>query len=103
MAYVIGKADQKALGKAVSVEPTAQAEGEWAMRIMAGAAAFASVGGCTPGYLNREGESDGLTPEQQVLAARGSPWPHGIVDYVHTLEAWRSVDDLAGLEIVVAT
>ena len=64
-----------------AVEPTEEAQTQWAMQIMAGAATFAGMAGCTPSYLNREGELNRLTPEQQMMMAKMGIWPNGFASY----------------------
>lgn len=96
--YIIAEANRKTVGKAV-IEPTVEAEEQWAARILEGAAAFSSLSGCTPGYYNREGEIDNMSLQEKIKAARGSLWSKGIVDYVEAIEAWREENSLDGLEI----
>lgn len=98
VAYIIAEASRRAKDKAV-VEPTSEAEEEWASRIMAGAAVFSSVTGCTPGYINKEGEVEDMSTEEKIKAAKGGAWPKGIVDYVRVLEAWRDEGALNGLQV----
>ncbi|KAF2170131.1 hypothetical protein M409DRAFT_51889 [Zasmidium cellare ATCC 36951] len=98
VAYIVAEASCRTGGKAV-VEPTAEAEEQWAARILEGAAVFSSVAGCTPSYINKEGEVDNMTMEEKIKAAKGGVWAKGIVDYVHALEAWRKENTLHGLEI----
>ena len=69
-------------GMSPVVEPTEEAQAKWAMQIMAGAATFAGMAGCTPSYLNREGELNRLTPEQQMMMAKMGIWPNGFASYV---------------------
>ena len=67
IAYIISEATRKAQGgKKAVVEPTADAQEQWAMQIMAGAVTLAGMSGCTPSYLNKEGETDRLTDMEQV-------------------------------------
>jgi cation diffusion facilitator CzcD-associated flavoprotein CzcO len=83
------------------IEPTVQGEEDWSMQVMTRAMSFAALAGCTPSYLNMEGEIDrrpgGL--EEQMKAARGAIWGRGIADYVSVIEDWRRQGDLKGLEI----
>lgn len=48
VAYIIAEAHRKYGDKPI-IEPTAQAQEEWTMRLLAGAATFSSMAGCTPG------------------------------------------------------
>jgi cation diffusion facilitator CzcD-associated flavoprotein CzcO len=103
VAYILSNAAQMAApGQTFTIEPTAQAEEDWSMRIMSGAASFAAVANCTPGYINKEGEVDRNSgKEEQMKAARGAIWGHGIADYVRVIEAWRDEGRLQGLEVTV--
>ncbi|KAJ9664096.1 hypothetical protein H2201_005336 [Coniosporium apollinis] len=106
VAYILSQATQKAKAvglEKVVVEPSAAAEQEWSMRIMAGAVAFAGLAGCTPSYFNREGEFARIsTQEEQMKAAKGGIWSQGLVDYAEVIEGWRRSGDLKGLEITVS-
>ncbi|EON62363.1 hypothetical protein W97_01585 [Coniosporium apollinis CBS 100218] len=105
VAYILSQATQKAKAaglEKVVVEPSAAAEQEWSMRIMAGAVALASLAGCTPSYYNREGEFARIsTQEEQMKAAKGGIWSRGPVNYAEVIEGWRRSGDLKGLEITV--
>ena len=57
------------------------------------------MAGCTPSYLNKEGEVDGMTPGQQMKAARGGIWPNGFASYLDLLEGWRTQGGLEGLAV----
>ncbi|CAK5265658.1 unnamed protein product [Mycena citricolor] len=84
-------------GKRLVVEVDKQAEEMWAGEILQRAAWFAGVSGCTPGYINLEGERD--RPQdmaEQVKSARGAPWGDGIVSFVGVLEKWRAEGGLKG-------
>lgn len=96
-AYIMAEALKK--GKNPVVEPTEEAQGNWAMQIAMGAATFAGMSGCTPSYLNREGELRRLTPEQQMAFAKLGIWPNGFESYLRHLEAWRADGSMEGLEI----
>lgn len=100
-AYIISKAEEKATKRGrVTIEPTVEAEGAWSMQIMSRAGSLAGVAGCTPGYINREGDTDRITTmEEQMKAAKGAIWGHGVLDYISVLEGWRSKGDLEGLEV----
>jgi cation diffusion facilitator CzcD-associated flavoprotein CzcO len=108
IAYIVSESARRAaqeqkLVQKFSIEPTAEAEEEWAMQILYRAAAFAGLAGCTPSYLNREGEMDRISkPEDQIKAARAAIWGEGIMGYVETIEGWRKQGNLGGLEVTVA-
>ena len=99
-AYVICKALKK--GTNPVVEPSDEAQAQWAMQIAMGAATFAGMAGCTPGYLNREGELNRLTPEQQMAFAQLGIWPNGFESYLELLERWRADGKMEGLEVSCA-
>ncbi|KXT05795.1 hypothetical protein AC578_1005 [Pseudocercospora eumusae] len=99
VAHIISEATKRVGGTPV-IQPTSEGEEDWTMKCLAGAATFASMSGCTPGYLNNEGEIDQLSKEQQYLAARKSSWAKGIEDYVRVLEEWQADGKLEGLEIL---
>ena len=66
------------------------------------AASLAALAGCTPGYLNREGELDRISGmEEQMKVAKEQIWGEGILDYLNVLEGWRAQGNLRGLEITV--
>ena len=107
VAYIVSESarraahEQKAAQK-FTIEPTAEAEEEWAMQVLYRAAALAGLAGCTPGYLNREGEMDRISkPEDRMRAARMAIWGEGIASYVETIQDWRNQGDLRGLEVTV--
>jgi hypothetical protein len=78
VAYIISTAEKEAgEGKEVLIEPTTQGEEEWSMRILMGSMSSAAMIGCTPGYLNAEGEADkvmAMGREAQMKAGRGGIW-----------------------------
>ncbi|KAF2248190.1 FAD/NAD(P)-binding domain-containing protein [Trematosphaeria pertusa] len=87
----------------VVIEPLKDAEEAWAMRLMQGAAYFASVAVCTPGYITLEGEI--LEKMGDAVAgmkrARGSQWSEGIVSFTKELERWRG-EGMGGIEVGAA-
>jgi len=100
IAYIIAEATRMAgPGKKAVIEPTAEALEEWAMKIMANAATFAAMAGCTPSYLNREAEMDEVSPEMRMKAARNGVWGYGFSSFLGTMEAWRADGGLRGLQV----
>lgn len=98
--YILTEAYGKSKGKKVIIEGDSDAMEEWAQRIVAKAAAFATLGGCTPGYLNGEGAvGKPLPPEIAVKAVRAAMWGSGIQDYIDILKAWREEGSFSGLKI----
>jgi cation diffusion facilitator CzcD-associated flavoprotein CzcO len=107
IAYILSESMQRVAqeqqsGQKFTIEPTAEAEEEWSMQVLSRAANFAALAGCTPGYLNREGEIDRISgTEEQMKAAKGAIWGDGILDYLNVLEGWRAQGNLRGLEVTV--
>ena len=105
VAYILSESERRATREQLSsqtftVEPTAEAVEEWSMQILMRAATFAGLSGCTPGYLNRQGEIDRVTDQAaRMKAARGAIWGRGILSYLDTLEGWRGQGNMRGLEI----
>ncbi|KAJ4298138.1 hypothetical protein N0V90_006037 [Kalmusia sp. IMI 367209] len=88
-------------GQRIVVEPSVEAEEGWAARCLAGAAFFASVAVCTPGYITIEGEATrqrGM--EEMVKAGRGAMWAGGIVPFERVLEGWRG-EGMVGVDVSV--
>ena len=107
IAYILCESARRA-GKdqpveSFTIEPTLEAEEEWSMQVLMRAASFAGLAGCTPGYLNMEGEIDRVKgQEEQMKAARGAIWGEGMMSYVGVIEGWRGQGNLRGLEIMAA-
>jgi hypothetical protein len=107
IAYIVSESTRRAAkeqktAQRFTIEPRAEAEEEWAMQILYRAAAFAGLAGCTPGYLNKEGEIDWISkPEDRMKAGRGAIWGEGIAGYVETIESWRNEGNLKGLGVEV--
>ena len=100
IAYIIARAtDMAGDGSNPVVEPTTEAQELWAMQILAGAATFAALSGCTPSYMTKEGEINRLKPEEQMKAAKNGIWPNGFHSYLDLLESWRADDQMEGLEV----
>lgn len=82
------------------IEVTKEAEEAWSSEVLMRAAWFVGVLGCTPGFINNEGENDRpAETEEQIKAARGAPWGEGMLSYVEILRKWREEGSLKGLEI----
>lgn len=101
IAYIINTAcSQSGNSSRVAVEPTAEAEEAYAQKIMGMALAFAPVRGCTPSYMNKEGEVDRLvSPEDRMAKARLGVWGQGIKTFEAFLEEWREEGGMKGVEI----
>ncbi|ESK96420.1 flavin-binding monooxygenase-like family protein [Moniliophthora roreri MCA 2997] len=88
------------LNKGRAAEPTKEAEEQWSVDIMTRTAALAAVAGCTPSYLNSEGEISKLAQapvEVQMRAARAATWGEGIMSYMEKIGQWRA-NGLEGVE-----
>ncbi|KAK2784508.1 hypothetical protein FQN51_004070 [Onygenales sp. PD_10] len=97
------------------IEPTEEAEEEWAMRVATGAYGFAAAAqsaGLTGPVRRTTGDDDcadivymrtpAVNKHEDVLKmARGLPWSRGILDFTAVLEEWKNRGDLKGLDICV--
>ncbi|KAF2480036.1 hypothetical protein BDY17DRAFT_312935 [Neohortaea acidophila] len=81
------------------IEPTAEAQEAWANEILAGAMALAGLGGCTPSYMNQEGETDKLKPEEAMKMAAGGTWARGMTPFLEIVEQWRAKGGMEGLRV----
>ncbi|CAJ2501307.1 Uu.00g041600.m01.CDS01 [Anthostomella pinea] len=107
-AYIIAKGHDKVGGKTtngVVVEVESTAQEAWSMRIMQGAARFASLMVCTPSYINAE-VAPGMGPqksqEEMMNGARRAPWGGGLVTFKRELSRWREEGDLSGIAVSAA-
>lgn len=99
--HVIEKAEARTGGNAI-VEVTSEAEEGWALEIMQRAGWFATVMGCTPGYITSEGESLKVSqdPVEMARKARSSNWSEGMASFLKLLEEYRADGSIKGFEIV---
>lgn len=75
------------------LEATAEAEQEWIDLVMTRSAGMADrAKACTPGYYNREGQSNAKTRQGSFFY--GEP-----TEYAAILESWRDAGGLAGVDI----
>lgn len=95
---MIAEANREVGGKAI-IEPTQEAQEAWTEGIMSRAALFSAVGGCTPSYLNSEGENANKSMDQIMKLIRGGVWGYGITSFLELIEAWRADNKLEGLEV----
>ncbi|KAJ7913496.1 hypothetical protein B0H13DRAFT_490007 [Mycena leptocephala] len=84
----------------LTVEVTKAAEEAWAGEVLMRAAAFSTMSGCTPGFMNREGARNKGNMQEQMKAARAAPWGEGVVSFMEVIRAWEAEGGLKGLEIV---
>lgn len=104
VAYILAEAARgQRSGRKITIEPTAAAAEAWAMQILSRAATFAALSGCTPSYINREGEMDRTPAEDRMKAARGAIWGEGMLGFVDVIEEWRRDGGLKGLEVTACS
>ncbi|KAM3414449.1 hypothetical protein BST61_g9614 [Cercospora zeina] len=85
------------------MEATAEAEEQWSRIIASNAGVFAAAAGCTPSYINAEGELDRETsPEVRASRARSALWPWGPAHFMQHLDQWREEKDCEGVVITTA-
>ena len=76
------------------------------MRILQGAARFATISVCTPGYLTAEtgpgNPMEGKSMEDMIKAAKRSPWSAGMPAFLDLVEKWRAEGKLEGVVASVA-
>ncbi|KAI1142852.1 FAD/NAD(P)-binding domain-containing protein [Hypoxylon sp. FL0543] len=107
IAYILATAHKRAgdhTKSGLTVEVGVPAQEAWSLRILQGAARFATMAICTPSYINNEGHlSDpNATQEEMVKRARMSPYSAGLPEFIKELERWREGDRLSGLEVTVS-
>ncbi|KAK0720247.1 pyridine nucleotide-disulfide oxidoreductase-like protein [Lasiosphaeris hirsuta] len=103
--HIISKAEEKASERSHAViDVTSEGEEGWAGVIMQHAAFFASIAGCTPGYLNGEGAFAQMptSQEEMIKKARSGIWSSGMAAYEKFLDDYRSEGSLKGFEIATA-
>ncbi|PLN84683.1 monooxygenase [Aspergillus taichungensis] len=86
---------------AVVVEPTAEAETSWALRVLSAAASLAPMAGCTPSYFNAEAKMDSMSMDEQIKAAATTRWPAGLIDFMDVLDGLSSANDDSDFDIQV--
>ncbi|KAF4549540.1 Flavin-binding monooxygenase-like protein 15 [Elsinoe fawcettii] len=103
VAHIIAEAEKRAgPGGRVVVEPSEEGEMGWTGRIMQQAISYAVLMGCTPSYINSEGEADReKSMEEKMKGARSAGWSRGILDYEKVIRAWEGQGKLEGLVVEV--
>lgn len=85
----------------VVVEPTIEAEEEWSARVVSQAGVFAATAGCTPSYINAEGEMDRSVPVEELKRrARGAMWGKGIFDFERVITEWKTTGGFQGVDFM---
>ncbi len=104
VAYILSEANKKSgFERGITIEPTQHAVDDWALHIMQGAIAFAGMAGCTPGYMNAEGETDRIQDQAaQMKSARNAVWSKGFNSYYRLLQEWRADGRMEGLDIAIS-
>jgi cation diffusion facilitator CzcD-associated flavoprotein CzcO len=100
--YMIMEAQRRTGVSNPIIEPTKEAQDDWAEQVAVAARGLSGMAGCTPNYLNMEGEMDkllALGPEVQAKMMRGQIWGRGINHYVEQLEKWRNEGSMKGLDV----
>ncbi|KAL1897460.1 hypothetical protein Sste5346_004198 [Sporothrix stenoceras] len=83
-----------------TVEATAEGEENWSMAVVSHAHMLGASSGCTPSYMNAEGELEGVSdPAKLAKMARSAPWGRGQADFDRVLDEWRAKGDFEGVEI----
>lgn len=102
IAFILAEAEKRAQNPdKLIVEVTKEAEEAWSKEIMIRAGWFAAVGGCTPSYINAEGERDKAKDlAEQMKAARAAPWGEGMARYLDVLRTWREEGGLIGYDLL---
>ncbi|KAI0868553.1 hypothetical protein GGS24DRAFT_481969 [Hypoxylon argillaceum] len=105
-AYVIGASHRRvgdgttAQGR-VEVEVDEAAEQAWTMRILQGAARFATLTVCTPSYISAEmgpgSMGQGMSQAELVKGAKRSPWSAGMAAFLELWDKWRDEGTLEGI------
>lgn len=105
IAAIVEKADERSRlsGKRFVVEPSVQAEEEWAGTIMRHGPASAAHMGCTPGYMNLEGALANMPtdPVELMKKARLGTFSHGLEAFAELLSRFRE-GGYKGLEFTEA-
>ncbi|CAK7235179.1 hypothetical protein SBRCBS47491_009203 [Sporothrix bragantina] len=87
-----------------TIEATAKGEDDWSMAVVSHAHMLGASSGCTPSYMNAEGELEGVTdPAKLMKMARSAPWGKGQADFDRVLEEWRKKGDYQGVEIMTVS
>ncbi|GKT46156.1 FAD-binding monooxygenase ausC [Colletotrichum spaethianum] len=86
----------------VVIEPTVEAEEDWAKAVALHAVKLSAMAGCTPNYMITPEEQEAVAKQKKDLLhrnARGALWGKGVADYMSILRSWRSEGILRGLDV----
>lgn len=106
MVGIIAAAEKRAgAGSRAVVEVSSAAEEVWGGEIMRHAAYFASLAGCTPGYLNGEGAFGRMPTDQAEMMkkAKMGTWSQGMESFAKFLEEYRAEGSFQGINITSVT
>jgi cation diffusion facilitator CzcD-associated flavoprotein CzcO len=103
-ALVVAHTYKRAAGPqhGVVIEPTAQAEEMWSLKIANEAVSPSPMANCTPSYSNGEGKTgQEVSAAEKFKAKRSGAWARGLLDFSRILDEWRGTGELEGMEIQV--
>ncbi|CAK7223982.1 hypothetical protein SEUCBS140593_005419 [Sporothrix eucalyptigena] len=84
-----------------TIEATSEAEEAWSEKVASMAGVFAASAGCTPSYINAEGEYEReVAPEVLKRRARGALWAKGMDDFEDTIKEWETKGGFEGVDFV---
>lgn len=99
-AYIVAQTLRRAVNpdRAV-VEPTQQAEEDWAAEILKYDLWASPSITCTPGYFTNEGAAslEKWNPDEVLRLRRSAPYMRGALAYRKVLQGWRADGNLSGL------
>ncbi|EUC39687.1 hypothetical protein COCMIDRAFT_110829 [Bipolaris oryzae ATCC 44560] len=98
VAYYIQSARKATKTNTFAIEPSRDAEEEWANESASMSNWFAALSPCTPGYFNNYAKKI-TDPLSQQKLARAAPWGFGSQDYIERIEKWCQSGSLQGLLI----
>ncbi|KAK4119165.1 pyridine nucleotide-disulfide oxidoreductase-like protein [Parathielavia appendiculata] len=101
IAHIIAQAEARAEPSGAVIEVSSEAEEGWSLQIMQHAGWFASVMGCTPGYITSEGEAlrQSQDPMEMAKKARSGNWSKGMAAFLKVLQDYRADGSLRGIEV----
>ncbi|KAK1985683.1 monooxygenase [Colletotrichum cereale] len=86
----------------IVIEPTLEAEEDWAKAVSRHAVKLSAMASCTPNYMITPEEQEAVAKQRKDVLqrkARGALWGKGVADYMSILRGWRGEGALRGLEI----
>ncbi|KAL4793067.1 hypothetical protein BDV19DRAFT_391508 [Aspergillus venezuelensis] len=90
-------------GKRAIIEFTKDGEEEHTAEVFKRAPYYATLAGCTPGYINGHGDVAKITdPAAKERRAKGVAWSEGTISFLKLIEKWRGEGQLKGLDVRAA-